>query len=66
MDEDYFSERRDVYIFNLALTKNDIFELLHFYWNLFWPDQVETEEDSKASILRELNYAEIDFKIPIE
>lgn len=66
LDEDYFSERRDVYIFKVALIKKDVFELLHFYWNLFWPDQIETVKDSKDSILRQIEYADIEFNIPVE
>jgi len=63
IDSDYFSERYDLYLYRLANEKDDVFELLHYYWNLFWPDTIENIEDTKNSIEFEIRYSELDFKI---
>jgi hypothetical protein len=63
IDSDYFSERYDLYLYRLANEKDDVFELLHYYWNLFWPDSIENTEDTKNSIEFEISDSELDFKI---
>jgi hypothetical protein len=63
IDSDYFSERYDLYLYRLANEKDDVFELLHNYWNLFWPDSIENIEDTKNSIEFEISNSELDFKI---
>ena len=45
IDSDYFSERNLLYLYRLADEMEDVFELLHYYWSLFWPDIIETIED---------------------
>lgn len=62
-DDDYFSERYDLYLFQVANEKSDVFELYHFYSNLFWPDFCENEEDTRNSILQEIQSNLLNFKI---
>jgi hypothetical protein len=62
-DDDYFSERYGLYLFQIANKKADVFELYHFYSNLFWPDFCKTEEDTRNSILQEIHSNSLNFKI---
>ncbi|PQJ74759.1 hypothetical protein [Polaribacter gangjinensis] len=62
-DDDYFSERYDLYLFRVAKEKDDVFELLNYYWNLFWPDTIENKEDTRNSILQEIHSNLLNFHI---
>ena len=62
-NDDYFSDRNDLYLFSLANKHKDVFELYHFYSNLFWPDYYETEDVTRNTIKREIEYSPYDFKI---
>ena len=47
-DEDYFCYERNLkYLDILAVTKEDVLELMYFYSTTFWPDQVGTIEEYK-------------------
>lgn len=63
LDSEYFSERYELYLYSVANEKEDVFELLHFYWNLFWPDSIETIEDTRNSIDFEIKVSEFDFEV---
>jgi hypothetical protein len=62
-DDDYFSERYNLYLFRVATEKLDVFELYHFYCNLFWPDFCENEEDTRTSIQLEIKSNFLNFNI---
>lgn len=62
-DDDYFSERYNLYLFRVAIEKLDVFELYHFYCNLFWPDFCENEEDTLTSIQLEIKSNFLNFNI---
>ncbi len=49
-DDDYYTERKELYLNKVANEKNDVFDLYHFYSNLFWPDFCNTEEDTRNTI----------------
>jgi DUF1365 family protein len=51
-DEDYFCYERDLkYLDTLAETKEDVLELMYFYSNTFWPDQVDSKEEYKKYLI---------------
>jgi hypothetical protein len=51
-DEDYFCYERELkYLDYLAVTHEDVLELMYFYSKTFWPDQVGTIEEYKNYIL---------------
>jgi hypothetical protein len=62
-DDDYFTERNELYLNSVANEKNDVFDLYHFYSNLFWPDFCETEEDTRNSIQTKIQSIVLNFKI---
>jgi hypothetical protein len=47
----------------LANEKDDVFEILHFYWNLFWPDSSDTVESTRNTILDEIQNSELNFDL---
>lgn len=61
-DDDYFTERNELYLNSVANEKNDVFDLYHFYSNLFWPDFCETEEDTRNSIQMAIQTSSVNFK----
>ena len=63
LDDDYFSDRTELYLHRLIIEKQDVFELYHFYSNLFWPDSCETEEDTRNAIIDSINYISYDFTV---
>ncbi len=62
-DDDYFSERNDLYLFSVANKHKDVFDLYHFYSNLFWPDYCANEDDTRDIIKYEIENSLYDFKI---
>jgi hypothetical protein len=63
-DEDYFCYERNLkYLDYLAVTHEDVLELVYFYSKTFWTDQVGTIKEYKNHILEgiENNSYEIEF-----
>lgn len=61
-DDDYFYERNELYLNSLANVHDDVFNLLHFYYNLFWSDQITDESDTRESIQLIIKHSDVDFK----
>ena len=52
-DEDYFCYERNLkYLDILAVTKEDVLELMYFYSTTFWPDQVGTIKEYKNYLIK--------------
>jgi hypothetical protein len=62
LDDDYFTERMDLYLNRVAYEHDDVFDLYHFYSNLFWPDFCESEEDTRNSIQMTIQSSSVNFK----
>ena len=63
-DEDYFCYERELkYLDVLATQKPDVLELLFFYQQTFWFDEIASLESLKAQLLQSIreNWHEIDF-----
>ncbi len=61
-DEDYFTDKTDLYLNRLANEKKDVFELYHFYSHLFWPEFCKKEKDTRDSIHMEIQTSTVNFK----
>jgi len=63
IDEDYFYDRYDLYLYKLANEKEDSFDLYKFYLKLFWPEFFDMD-DEYILIFMEMGIDNsIDFKV---
>lgn len=63
IDEDYFYDRYDLYLYKLANEKEDSFDLYKFYLKLFWPEFFDMD-DEYILIFMEMGIDNsVDFKV---